>query len=69
MVLDMQAHTCFFLSFCLFGDVAFSEYFMYHPLPFSLRMESTITVVRFSLPDGVFLRCDHGLDFRHQLTT
>ena len=24
-------------------------------------------VVRFSLPDGVFLPCDHGLDFLHQL--
>ena len=26
-----DSHTCFFLfSFCLFGDVAFSEYFLYH---------------------------------------
>ena len=24
-------------------------------------------VVRFSLPGGVFLPCDHGLDFLHQL--
>ena len=24
-------------------------------------------VVRFSLPNGVFLPCDHGLDFLHQL--
>ena len=31
------------------------------PLPFfSLYVEY---VVRFSLPDGVFLPCDHGLDF------
>ena len=26
-------------------------------------------MVRFSLPDGVFLPCDHGLDFWHQLIT
>ena len=46
--------------FCFFGDVAFSEYF-----------SSTLAVlswygeydVRFPLPDGVFLPCDHGLDF------
>ena len=25
-----DSHTCFFFSFCLFGDVAFSEYFLYH---------------------------------------
>ena len=24
-------------------------------------------VVRFFLPDGVFLSCDHGLDFLYQL--
>ena len=24
-------------------------------------------VVRFFLPNDVFLPCDHGLDFRHQL--
>ena len=49
--------------FPFFGDVAFSEYFC------------TITVlclygeyvVRFFLPGGVFLPCDHGLDFLHQL--
>ena len=32
-------------------------------LPFSLRMESTITVVRFPLPDGAFPPCKHGLNF------
>ena len=25
------------------------------------------TMVRFFIPDGVFLPCDHGLDFFHQL--
>ena len=33
-------------------------------LPFSLCMEGTSYV--FHLPDGVFLHCDHGLDFLHQ---
>ena len=31
--------------------------------PLSLRMESTITVVRSFLPDGIFLPCNHVLDF------
>ena len=47
----------FFLSFYgSFGDVAFSEYFF---PAFSFYGEY---VVRSSLPDGVFLSCDHGLD-------
>ena len=54
----------FFLSFCyflLFGDVDFSEYFLYH---FRFLFVWTIEyVVRSFLPDGVFLPCDHGLDF------
>ena len=45
------------------------------PLPFYLSLFCTITVflvngeyiVRFFLPDGVFLPRDHGLDFLHQL--
>ena len=45
--------------FCFFGDVAFSEYFCTITL-FSLYRRS---VVSFFLPDGVFLPCDHGLDF------
>ena len=49
--------------FCFFGDVAFSEYFCTITV-FSLYGEY---VVRFPLPDGVYLPCDHGLDFRHQL--
>ena len=41
------------------GDVAFSEYFCTITV-FSSYAEY---VVRFPLPDGVFLPCDHGLDF------
>ena len=55
-----------FFSFCLFGDVAFFRVFFVQ-FPLSLRMENTITVVRSFLPVGIFLPCDHGLDFRHQL--
>ena len=59
-----DSHTCFFLfSFSLFGDVA-SSYFFCAIAVFSLYGEY---VVRFPIPDGVFLPCDHGLDFRHQL--
>ena len=50
----------FLFSFCLFGDVAFSEYLI---SAFSLYGEY---VVRSFLPNGVFLPCDHGLDFLHQ---
>ena len=53
----------FLISFCLFGDVAFSELFCTFAA-FSLYGEY---VVRFPLPNGVFLPCDHGLDFLHQL--
>ena len=50
--------------FCLLGQVAFSEYFCTIILVSSLYGEY---VVRFFLPDGVFLPCDHGLDFLYQL--
>ena len=52
----------FFLPFFvhLFGDVAFSEYFLYHFAAFSLHGRY---VVRSFLPNGVFLPCDHGLVF------
>ena len=46
-------------SICMLPDVAFSEYFCTITV-FSLYDKY---VVRFSLPDGVFLPCDHGLDF------
>ena len=46
----------FLFLFLLFGDVAFPEYL----LPFSLYGEY---IVRFSLPESIFLPCDHGLDF------
>ena len=42
-----DSHTrffCFFFSFCLLGDAAFSEYF-FVPMPFSLCMESTSYVL------------------------
>ena len=42
-----------------FGDVAFSEIFLYHS-HFLLYGEY---VVRSFLPNGVFLPCDYGLDF------
>ena len=53
----------FVFSFRLFGDdhVALSEYFWYH---FRFLFVWTIEyVVRSFLPNGVFLPCDHGLDF------
>ena len=43
---------------CFLGDVSFSEYSA--SLPFTLCVKSTLYVF---LPDGVFLSCDHGLDF------
>ena len=47
------------------GNVAFSEYFLYcFRFLFVWTIEYT---VRFFLPNGVFLPCDHGLDFWHQL--
>ena len=49
-----------FFSFFFFGDVAFSEYFFCTIAVFSLYGECA---VRFFLPDGVFLPCDHVLDF------
>ena len=51
-------HTSFFL---FLGDVALSEYICTITV-FSLYGEY---VVRFFLPNGGFLPCDHGLDFLH----
>ena len=48
-------------SFSIFWRCRFFRVF-FVPLPFSLCMEY---VVRSFLPDGVFLPCDHGLDFLH----
>ena len=56
----------FFLFLLIWGCRFFRIIFVV-PLPFILRMESTITVVRYCLPGGVFLPCDHGLDICHQL--
>ena len=49
-----------FFSFFLylFGDVAFSEYFLYHFPAFSLYREY---VVRAFFPNGVFLPCDQDV--------
>ena len=48
------------VSFCFyFGDVAFSEYFLYH---FRFLFVHGEYVVRSFLSNGVFLPCDHGLD-------
>ena len=57
--------TCLFF----FGDVAFSEYFLYHMYHyFRFLFVWTIEyLVRSFLPNGVFQPCDHGLDFLHQL--
>ena len=52
-----------FFSFCLFGDVAFSEYFFCTISAFFLYVEYD---VRSFLPNDVFLPCDHGLDVLHQ---
>ena len=49
----------FVFVFCFFGDVASSEYFC-AITAFSLNGEY---VVRFPLPGGVFLPCDHDLIF------
>ena len=49
-----------FPFFCLFGDIAFSEYFSH-----VLRSESTSYVLSFRML--FFVPCDHGLDFLHQL--
>ena len=62
---DMQAPIATRVYFYFLGDVAFSEYFLYH---FRFIFVWTIEyVVRSFLPDGVFLLCDHGLDYGHQL--
>ena len=57
-----------FFSFCLLGDVAFSEYFFCTIFfgtnsAFSLNGEYVIPGSILSFPNGVFLPCDHGLDF------
>ena len=45
--------------FCFSGDVVFSKYSC-TIIVLSLYGEY---VVHFPLPDGVFLSCDHGLEF------
>ena len=48
--------------FFFFGDVVFSEYFLYH-FRFLFVVWTIEYVVHSFLPNGVFLPCDHGLDF------
>ena len=62
---SIATRVSFFLFLLFIGDVAFSEYFLYHcRFLVVLMMESTWYVVRsFHLPNAVFLPCDHGLDF------
>ena len=50
----------------LFGDVAFSKYFLYH-FRFLFVWTIEYVVLRFlSFRMVLFLPCDHGLDFLHQ---
>ena len=51
------------IVFFFVGGVSFSEYFV--PLPFHLYMESTSYV--FPSLGGVFVPCDDGLDFLHEI--
>ena len=62
---DMQApRSPHEFLFFFIGDVSFSDYFLYR---FRFLVVWTIEyVVRSFLPSGVFLPCDHGLDFLHQ---
>ena len=50
-----------FFHFCLFGDVAFTEYLFWYHCRFLCVWR--VHVVRSFLPDGDFLPCDHGLGF------
>ena len=64
---DMQAprrpHVFLPFPFCFFEVVTFFEHFRTIAV-FSLYGEYVVpTLVRFSLPDSVFLSCDHRLDF------
>ena len=52
----------FLFLFLFWRDVVVSEYFCSIIAVSCLNGEY---VVRFFLPDGVFLPCDHGLDFLH----
>ena len=67
---DMQAprwpHVLISASFFPFVYLEMMSVFpsSFVPFPLSFCMESTS--VRFSLPNGVYLPCDHGLDFLHQ---
>ena len=59
MVVDMQAsHTR--VSFCLF---VYLEMSLFPSISCTIAVFHSYGVVRFFLPDGIFLPCDHGLDF------
>ena len=57
----IATRTCVCVCFFFLGDVAFSEYFLYH---FRFLFVWTIEhVVRSFRPNVIFLPCDNGLDF------
>ena len=56
-----DSHTCFFSFFSSFFLEMSLFPSIFVPLPFFPLYGNY--VARFSLPDGVFLPCDHGLDF------
>ena len=57
---------CLFFPINLFQNVAFSEIFLSH-FRFLFVVWTIEYVVRSFHPNVVFLPCDHGLDFLHQL--
>ena len=67
---DMQAprkpHLFIFMFHFVYLDMSiFPSIFLYHCL--FLVVWRIRRMVRVFFPDGVFLPCDHGLDFLHQL--
>ena len=62
-------NVCALFSFCLFLFFVFFYSLEMSFFPSSVNVISLYGeyVVRFFLPDGVFLSCDHGLDFLYQL--
>ena len=57
---DVCMNVCIVSFFLFVWRCGFFRLFFFVSLPFSLCREY---VVRSFLPDGVFLPCDHGLDF------
>ena len=57
-----DAPTATRVSFSFLGNAAFYEYFVLHHFRFLFVWTIEYVVCSF-LPNGVFLPCDHGLDF------